>query len=143
MPENKTSGGYICKRSGILLNSPCGGAYCCRCGWNPVIHKQRLAALCGMRRGATARMGGSPVSKPRYNSETLDGFLTYLRDARQVYRMAVQDELEANDEPRTCCTVWSLEAAPIMSLRSCPSLCGWSGKSGVKPRTRSSAFSPS
>lgn len=21
MPENKTSGGYICKRSGILLNS--------------------------------------------------------------------------------------------------------------------------
>lgn len=43
-------------------------------------------------------MGGSPVSKPRYNSEMLDSFLTYLRDTRQVYRMAVQDELEANDE---------------------------------------------
>ena len=32
-----------------------------------------------------------------YNSEILSDFLTYLRDAKQVYNMAVQDENDAND----------------------------------------------
>lgn len=88
-------------------------------------------------------MGGSPVSKPRYNSETLDGFLTYLRDARQVYRMAVQDELEANDETQDLLHCLELGGSSYHELAKLSKSRGWSGKSGVKPRTRSSAFSPS
>lgn len=32
-----------------------------------------------------------------YNSEILSDFLTYLRDTKQIYNMAVQDENDAND----------------------------------------------
>lgn len=60
MTENKTRGGYICKHSGIPLNSPCGGAYCCRCGWNPVVHKQRLDALWQYAAEGRLREWGKP-----------------------------------------------------------------------------------